>query len=315
MIRKNYVILTGGLGNQLFQINFAKFIQKRDGVPTLLMPCIGFPRRDSDGFPDSNLLAHELEVVERQSSMSNLLRGVSGLLLRFHLKEYSNPFFSGLLLILRLLASLIFSLYFRRLTGLSIPRNIGFENPKRTRFVDKVYIGYFQSYLYGQNLDFFRAIDKEINTEFSELFACMEKKSEAEKPVIVHVRLTDYREDNNFGTLSQDYYTKAIENVISQLETTSLWIFSDEPEECMKFIPARFQQNSQVMNFSQLSPLQNLLLMRLGKGYVIANSSYSWWACFSAVSMDIPVCAPDPWFAGMRTPNHLIPDGWNVVHR
>ena len=315
MTRKNYVILTGGLGNQLFQVNYAKFIQERDGVPSLLLPCIGFPRRDSEGLPDSNLLTQDLVVVEGRSSMSNLLRRVSGFLLRLHLREYSNPFFSGLLLVLRALASLIFSLYFRRLTALNIPRDIGFDNPRRTRFLDRVHIGYFQSYRYGQNIDFLRATETELNSDFSELLARIEKKSEAEKPVIVHVRLTDYREENNFGTLSQDYYKKAIEIVISQSESTNLWIFSDEPEDCMKFIPARFQQYSQVMNFSQLSPLQNLLLMRLGKGYVIANSSYSWWACFSAGSMSLPVCAPDPWFAGMRTPNHLIPDGWNVVHR
>lgn len=309
------MILTGGLGNQLFQVNYAKFIQERDGVQSCLLPCIGFPRRDSQGLPDSNLLTQDLVVVDGRSSMSNLLRRVSGFLLRLHLKEYSNPFFSGLLFVLRALASLIFSLYFRRLTGLNIPRDIGFDNPRRTRFLDRVHIGYFQSHRYGQNIDFLRATETELDTDFSELLARIEQKSEAEQPVVVHVRLTDYREENNFGTLSQDYYKKAIEIVTSQSESTNLWVFSDEPEECMKFIPARFQQYSQIMNFSQLSPLQNLLLMRLGKGYVIANSSYSWWACFSAESKSLPVCAPDPWFARMRTPNHLIPDGWNVVHR
>jgi hypothetical protein len=315
MKRQNYVILTGGLGNQLFQINYAKFIQERDGVPSLLLPSIGFPRRDSEGLPDSNLLTQDFEVVESQSRMSELLRRVSGLLLRLHLKESTNLLFSGLLFILRTLASLIFSLHFRRLTGLNVPRDIGFDNPKPTGFIDQVHIGYFQSYQYGQNIDFLRAMDKDLDTDFGKLLARFEEKSETEQPVIVHVRLTDYRAQDDFGTLSADYYEKAISIVFKQSKNTNLWIFSDEPEECLKVIPTSFQQYSQVMNFSQLSPLQNLLLMRLGKSYVIANSSYSWWACFSAELTPKSVCAPEPWFARMRTPNHLIPQRWNVVRR
>jgi hypothetical protein len=51
--------------------------------------------------------------------------------------------------------------------------------------------------------------------------------------------------------------------------------------------------------------------MRLGHGFVIANSSFSFWGAMLANrSEDIDVVAPEPWFSGMPEPRDLIPPNW-----
>ena len=53
--------------------------------------------------------------------------------------------------------------------------------------------------------------------------------------------------------------------------------------------------------------------MRYGHGYIIANSSLSWWAASLSHAKNPLVVAPSPWFKQIGTPNKLIPDNWNTL--
>jgi hypothetical protein len=50
--------------------------------------------------------------------------------------------------------------------------------------------------------------------------------------------------------------------------------------------------------------------MRLGSGYVIANSSFSWWAARISKFEKNLVVAPKPWFVGIDEELSLIPSDW-----
>ena len=54
-------------------------------------------------------------------------------------------------------------------------------------------------------------------------------------------------------------------------------------------------------------------LFRHFKGYIISNSSFSWWAAFLRKDRTAPVFCPDPWFQGMKDPDSLIPHEWHKV--
>jgi len=58
------------------------------------------------------------------------------------------------------------------------------------------------------------------------------------------------------------------------------------------------------------SSASTLEAMRFGRGYVIANSTFSWWGAYLSHTDHAEVIAPDPWFQGMDSPDSLIPRNW-----
>ena len=76
-----------------------------------------------------------------------------------------------------------------------------------------------------------------------------------------------------------------------------------------------FDSELEVLFFDHedLTDVEVWSLMRHFSGYIIANSSFSWWGAFLRMDKSAPVCVPKPWFKGMRDPNLLIPADWIQV--
>ena len=56
----------------------------------------------------------------------------------------------------------------------------------------------------------------------------------------------------------------------------------------------------------------DLALMQLCHGFVVSNSTYSWWAQYLAEAPDKQVWAPDRWYAHTKD-SALYLDGWNLI--
>jgi hypothetical protein len=135
-------------------------------------------------------------------------------------------------------------------------------------------------------------------------------RSISDKPLVVHIRLTDYRNEPLFGIPSREYYGNAISQQMRKGNFNKIWLFSDEPDSAQQYIPEEFQ--SQVVNISaeNSGTVDTFEAMRLGKGFVIANSSFSWWGAYLANDKNAPIVYPNPWFSGMPNPRLLCPPSW-----
>jgi hypothetical protein len=61
-------------------------------------------------------------------------------------------------------------------------------------------------------------------------------------------------------------------------------------------------------------PLRSFYLMRLCRHYVIANSTFSWWAAWLGQYQLKTVCVPSVWNREeIRFPRGLFPDSWKVI--
>jgi hypothetical protein len=136
-----------------------------------------------------------------------------------------------------------------------------------------------------------------------------------EKPLIVHVRLSDYRVEDNFGIPSKSYYSSAINNQIQMGSYKKIWLFSDEPKEAIAFIPEDYLDLIRNISLEVTDPICTLQVMRLGHGYVIANSTFSWWGAYLSRSENPNVIYPKPWFQGMPDPIELCPPSWKPFSR
>jgi hypothetical protein len=126
----------------------------------------------------------------------------------------------------------------------------------------------------------------------------------------VHVRLGDYKEEPNFGIPGIRYYHEAIRALYNSKVHSGIWLFSDEADLALNRVPTELLEVTKVFASVGGSDLATLVAMMQGSDYVIANSTYSWWAARLSRNQNARVAYPDPWFRTMPVPNQLIPPNW-----
>jgi hypothetical protein len=304
-MKKVIVVLTGGLGNQLFQMQFAKHIQSKKTCKVYFDIALGKPRGESDT-PDSFHFGVPGEVIKSKESKSAskaigyILRS-SYAPTRFE-KTTIHRFFA------KFFASTLLSIHFRTFMTALSPRDLGFDKGFDPKVKHLITMGYFQSYLFSDK----NARDKKTFSIFpqSESIDFYKDLAAIEKPIIVHVRRSDYASEENFGLLGPKYYERAIDEVFARVNCNKIWLFSDEPNIAITLLPERYQDQVRIIEEIDNSPANTLEVMRLGTGYVVANSTFSWWAAFSSYLENPVVAAPEVWFKNMNSPNKLIPSSW-----
>ena len=147
-------------------------------------------------------------------------------------------------------------------------------------------------------------------SDSSELVNSFKALALKENPLIVHVRLGDYLAEGGFGTLHKIYYKKAIGKAMELGDFGKIWMFSNDALEAINRLPDNLKLEVRVMPPFQESPAMALEVMRMGKGYVIANSTFSWWGASLSYQPKPVVIYPYPWFKSLDSPLDLVPPNW-----
>jgi hypothetical protein len=139
----------------------------------------------------------------------------------------------------------------------------------------------------------------------------------------VHVRRTDIlKTENTKGPVELEYYGRAIETMRERARVSRAFVFSDdiawckEQEQLSLSVPTTFVSSEAP---DQLHPADDLHLMSLCKHFVIANSTYSWWAAWLGKAAEKVVITPRRWFRNedpsfngdsYLTSADLVPSTW-----
>ena len=129
----------------------------------------------------------------------------------------------------------------------------------------------------------------------------------------VHVRRGDYVTDPAIaavhGVQPAEYYAAAAEVIASRASAPRFFVFSDDvawAEGHLRFPgPTRF-----VRETAGLRPAIDQRLLASCRHFVIANSTFSWWAAWLGLAPDKMVVVPRKWFAGAEPPTGMIPATW-----
>ena len=170
---------------------------------------------------------------------------------------------------------------------------------------------------YYQTEKYFKHIEDEIRQDFTFkeeiLKPCKEMIEGVEKPLALHVRRTDYvTNSENHLNLTTEYYEAALKQFDAD---RNVIVFSDDPKWCLEqeiFSDDRFIVSENDDN------RVDLCLMSLCDDFIIANSSYSWWAAWLSTNKDKKVIAPVQWFGTKGyTKDHdtkdIIPETWTRI--
>ena len=132
--------------------------------------------------------------------------------------------------------------------------------------------------------------------------------------ICVHVRRADYvnnRATSDFhGICSLGYYTKSLSELRSNGAMGPVFVFSDDVEWCRQHLQETLGCTVVGEEHAGARASTHFWLMTLCQNFVIANSSFSWWAAWLAQG-DARVCRPDPWFDEPRYRSaEVCPKSW-----
>lgn len=284
--------LSGGIGNQLFQYSFGRYvnIEFNEVINYVQAP---HSRRE---------IVHDSKLADFNFPHSkNLERGDI-------LSEYRVRVCRYLCARNQNLRKLIL-----RYLGFYLQDGTGYDEEFTSSEEISYVRGYFQSFIYP-----FRFRNELIEgfklQEPSEKFKVYEQLSTDLKPINIHVRRGDYiRLADLVGALDFNYYLRGIRLLRRNLPNSEVWVFSDAPDEIDYLVELiKLETVSEVRVISDLSDSESLKLMSLGSGIVIANSTFSWWAAFLG-NYNENVIAPQPWYKNLENPSELIPSNWTML--
>jgi len=309
MTKNLKIFLTGGLGNQLFQL--AAGLYYANGRKIELNLETANPRRSSTGEVELLILNLPKEIELQNENKGKLARKIFGYNLR---SGYSPRKYEQNLLFRKLkkhISSIALILLFGKRLKVSVSGDLGNDPDIRVSDSNEILIGYFQTHIVAEEIlkikdSLFKGLRKEKILKYR-------GQADDEIPLLVHVRLGDYKGEDQFGILHSDYYETAIKSLWANGIYKKIWLFSDQPEDAISRIPQKYREVTRVISSEGLDSAETLFIMTMCQGYIIANSSFSWWGAFLRENQNAPVIAPQPWFISLGEPSQLVPNQWTRV--
>ena len=299
----------GGIGNQLFQLSaLANLSSEYERVvdSTLFSDSPNFSKLTPNNLAISRTLKFmEFEKVQRLS------RRLMGLLLRYSFVQSQGGLRGSIYSILVHIAEIVLAKRYGSKVSLIVLSETGYSDISISEDSNSVVIlGYCQSYRFHSSTYSVRELFRCRLSVIDRIGFSPTELAKIEVPLVVHIRRGDYLLNPQLGLLSKRYYSENIARALKESRAKSIWLFSNGLESPLEFIPEQFRSQTRVMNFDNITDLESLEIMKLGHAFLIANSSFSWWAAYLSNADSKNIYAPEPWFSGLPTPAELFPRDW-----
>ena len=181
-----------------------------------------------------------------------------------------------------------------------------------TDVTSPVYLsGYWQSERYFPSVA--EQLKKEIQIPPSSAVKSLADEID-EQAVCLHVRRGDFFHNPLIsrinGVCDKEYYATAIRALKERLSNPRFYVFTDEPG-AVDFVSDLVEGPVMVGEYTNGDDLAEFSLMQKFGNFIIANSTFSWWAAWSSFSDNKIVVCPSRWFADTSiNSNDLYPAGW-----
>jgi hypothetical protein len=284
------LILSGGLGNQLFQISAGIFIkdQLKFDVNYDASNLLGRIKSDPGNYTRHLEISELLEDPNLVTKKPHWF--VDQLLTRYK-RTFRKPFY--------------------------VFENSPFDRPlqmvnQNTRGV----YGFFQD----ANI---------VNLTWDSLLLRM-KKSEKFSPLVsagkldriaIHIRFGDYSDDPGtkriYGLTKQSYYFAALENLAKQnASVDSLVIVTDNAAKAETYLSG-INFPGQIQYISNSTAIEDLMEIARSAYVITSNSTFSWWGGWVAHRLHgSKIIYPRPWLADKTNPDlPIYVDEWQAIER
>ena len=278
------VRLMGGLGNQMFQYAAGLRLAHRHRTElkldlSFLIDCS--PRKNF-AYRDFDLVVFKFPILRASPKEIRQFRSLRPSGSKNFLRHFANK--------------LMGRHYY-------LENHLAFD-PSVLELPDETYLeGYFQNESYFSNIEHIVRQRFRLAPDETKLPAATRRladKIRSDDTVCLHVRRTDYVTNpltNRYhGVCSLHYYERALAKSRSLGMTGKVFVFSDDEAWCRE----NFRDTSQfqIVGNEHAGPRASthLWLMTLCRHFLIANSSFSWWAAWLSENPSKTVVRPSQWF-------------------
>jgi hypothetical protein len=289
------VKLAGGMGNQMFQYAFGRYLSLQHGTELLLDTSILLNR-----VPCGPKTFYDYEL-----SMFDLPSRIAG--------EDDIPLYPMSRSIRSRTRRAVHVLQLRaRGFKYVLEREFGFS-AKLLRLPDNIYLdGYWQSDMYFSGVGGQIRADFTYSRALSDKAKGMQEAIRRQPSVCVHIRRGDYLQYvDHFGVVGADYVTGALAWLKERRPELHCFVFSNDIPWCQRALdvprPCTFvsQENAGT------DDREHFHLMSLCRDFVISNSTFSWWAAWLSGHPDKVVIAPKNWFQNRKIDTSaVVPREW-----
>lgn len=296
-----FLKLTDGLGNQMFQYAFARYVQTVYGGKIYL---------DITKLGKRHVRSYGLDIFELNKDVVIPPRII----------QYLSRLYTKLI-----------RLFLTRVMGWSILTEEGYHNFIRVGYYTTN--GFYQHFSfrktfvpikfvrgYYQNPTYFKDISQIIRQELrlketkrSDAVEALAVELRSCNSICLHIRRGDFLKYDKFNVCTEDYYKKGIAYVRSQSPNTKVYVFSNTHKD-IEWIRANYHLGSDI-NYVDMgnSEADDLYLMMQCRHFVISNSTYSWWAAYLSDHLNKIVVAPKPWVNSDEQQDGIYCENWHVI--
>ena len=279
--------LKGGLGNQLFQLSLAHFLNKKYNFEVKL---------DNSFYAEQNIF-----LFRRKLNKST-----------YNFNYFSPYEFATKIELIRLLKfnyNIRIYNYFDKIL-LNTPFNILkllFKNnvyddnlfSKKLDFFDNsIYDGYWQQSRIYEN---FQVCMKNYLNKIlfkNLLFKSSTIKNFLSKYIVIHVRKGDYKYFKMYDNLTHIYYLNALRRLEQEVNIDNIIICTDDKEWCYNFLFPYFQKYTFSFSDDIFINISDFEILKNANYLIIANSTFSFWGAF--LGSNQIVIYPNKWVNGKK---------------
>lgn len=269
-MKDNVVVMSGGLGNQLFQFAFLHNLSDlKRGTISCLFPITQDGARDFMLSPLCSRCTHVGKVKTRSSRFIDFRFKALGFI------QYRFP--------------KIFKIF---LSGLDfIEQNTySFEN---SDISFKYYSGYFQHWKHVFNS--LESFESELDFVINEQLESLPEFFSQSRYGVVHFRQGDmlnYRK--TMGNLNFEYFKDSISTALKDCgEELRIIVLTDDKDAALKHFS---NLAAEIYGPDEISEWQGLAAMSTAKFVITSNSTFSWWGALLASRRGGIAYIPNPWF-------------------
>lgn len=286
------VKLWGGLGNQMFQYAFAKYLSVKHDTKlkadvTLLNKKISQRKTFVVRNFDLDIFNLSIDVASAEE------------LNKFRWSQHE-------------LTNKVLNKFFGKKKGYVLEPHFHFSHGCFAASNNSYLDGYWQSKKYFSEID---KILREKDFSFKEEIGAEAKTIldliDNSMAVCVNVRRGDFVTNPFHGTCSSAYFKEAAEITEKKVPNPHYFVFSDDIDWCEKNLS--FNHRTTFVNhiYAGKKFQDYLRLMSACKNFIIPNSSFAWWAVWLCNNPEKLVIAPANWFRDKKiNTSDLVPGEW-----